>query len=220
MVKCNCGRELKHLKGKYKFAVQINAREINKYEGSPQEEMEKAIKNAKKQFGLDNTQEIEQKAGRGGAGTPVHSTTDEIVRGKTAVPDGVICKPQTPPSDNTQKTRHSSKTRNCEQKGNSNLETPNKKQNYPSVIEDKLELWFNKWMIKHVSGRCFIEVKEIVNESYNQGIQKAIDVVNNFDFVKLIHLGITGTVFNGYSKEEKEASKIVQDNLLEKLKEL
>jgi hypothetical protein len=39
MVKCNCGRELKHLKGKYKFAVQINAQEINKYEGSPQEEM-------------------------------------------------------------------------------------------------------------------------------------------------------------------------------------
>lgn len=55
---------------------------------------------------------------------------------------------------------------------------------------------------------------------FDKGIQKAIDVVNNFDFVKLIHLGITGTVFNGYSKEEKEASKIVQDNLLEKLKEL
>ncbi len=61
------------------------------------------------------------------------------------------------------------------------------------------------------------QILQIKNEGYKEGIQKAIDVVNNFEFVKLIHLGITGTVFNGYSKEEKEAAKIVQDNLLEKL---
>ncbi len=171
----------------------------------------------------DNTQEIEQKAGRG-ADTPVHSTTDEIVRGKTAIPNGVICKPQTPPSDNTQKTRHSSKTRNCEQKDNSHAETLHKKQNYPSVIEDKETISIEGVDIRDLGIKfCnfYFEnvelVTKIINLYRNQGVQKAIDVVNNFEFVKLIHLGITGTVFNGYSKEERETAKIVQDNLLEKL---
>jgi hypothetical protein len=32
------------------------------------------------------------------------------------------------------------------------------------IIDIKLEKWFNKWMIKKVTGRCLIELKDIKKE--------------------------------------------------------
>lgn len=38
-----------------------------------------------------------------------------------------------------------------------------------TTIKEPLELWFEKWNRKLVTGRCVHELKEIVNNSFKQG---------------------------------------------------
>ena len=96
------------------------------------------------------------------------------------------------------------------------------------TTEDKLkDEGFRKWLQDYSNfdgnglqryNLPWARIYEIIQEVQQQKRDEDIKIIENFDFVKFVHLGIYGSVFNGYSKEEKEAAKIIQDNLLGKLK--